>query len=169
MLAVLTKTLKDPTAKDILCQYQHNGDSQQIYVKLNSKARKSAKATLAKMRLVEFLTTGNLITPGKVPIMDSFYIGVLSCVSLKKLLFLKKIEVHSTRISNHPYGVSIGPSSLSMVHEREREQARCGFGGGASLARNTAGGLTPEIETFAPPPNRLPNQKEQVHRFKILF
>ena len=57
LFAVFTKTLKDPTAKDILCQYQHNGDSQQIYAKLKSKARKSAKATLAKMRLVEFLTT----------------------------------------------------------------------------------------------------------------
>ena len=91
LFAVFTKTLKDPTAKDILRQYQHNGDSQQIYAKLKSKARKSAKATLAKMRLVEFLTTGNLIIPGKVPIMDSFYIGVLSCVSLKKLLLQMNI------------------------------------------------------------------------------
>ena len=60
LFAVFTKTLKDPTAKDILCQYQHNGDSQQIYAKLKSKARKSAKVTLAKMRFVEFLTTGKL-------------------------------------------------------------------------------------------------------------
>ena len=60
MFAAFAIILKDPVAKDVLKQYQHSKDAQQIYAKLEVKACKSAKATLDKGKLGEFLTTKKL-------------------------------------------------------------------------------------------------------------
>ena len=60
LFAVFTKTLKDPTAKDILRSHQHTGDAQKIYAQLCKSATKSAKAKLSKDDLAEFLTTAKL-------------------------------------------------------------------------------------------------------------
>ena len=54
---VYTKTLKDPTAKDILRTHQHTSNAQKIYAQLCQSATKSAKA---KDDLAEFLTTTKL-------------------------------------------------------------------------------------------------------------
>ena len=60
MFAAFAIILKDPVAKDVLKQYQHSKDAQSIYSKLELKARKSARATLDKGKLGEFLTTKRL-------------------------------------------------------------------------------------------------------------